>query len=142
MSMNNSPNVFLDPSPNRFQVNVINESHDNNATPQEDADPPHYEETSFTEEAHSRHRISHRPGNRALYENFIQNGDTVKSDGNLHPYDTHSNTYYLKTFGHNTVDAVPNIDYYRNTGSITGAKMNRPSLLEIHEQLAKVSCKE
>ncbi|XP_043379587.1 solute carrier family 12 member 1 isoform X2 [Chelonia mydas] len=137
MSMNNSPNVFLDPSPNRFQVNVINESHDNNATPQEDADPPHYEETSFTEEAHSRHRISHRPGNRALYENFIQNGDTVKSDGNLHPYDTHSNTYYLKTFGHNTVDAVPNIDYYRNTGSITGAKMNRPSLLEIHEQLAK-----
>ncbi|EMP29135.1 Solute carrier family 12 member 1 [Chelonia mydas] len=135
--MNNSPNVFLDPSPNRFQVNVINESHDNNATPQEDADPPHYEETSFTEEAHSRHRISHRPGNRALYENFIQNGDTVKSDGNLHPYDTHSNTYYLKTFGHNTVDAVPNIDYYRNTGSITGAKMNRPSLLEIHEQLAK-----
>ncbi|XP_026504335.1 solute carrier family 12 member 1 isoform X1 [Terrapene carolina triunguis] len=137
MSMNNSPNVFLDPSPNRFQVNVINESHDNNATPQEDADPPHYEETSFTEEAHGRHRISHRPGNRALYENFLQNGDTVKSDGNLHPYDTHSNTYYLKTFGHNTVDAVPNIDYYRNTGSISGAKMNRPSLLEIHEQLAK-----
>ncbi|KAM7152010.1 solute carrier family 12 member 1 isoform 1-T1 [Macrochelys suwanniensis] len=137
MSMNNSPNVFLDPSPNRFQVNVINESHDNNATPQEDAHPPHYEETSFTEEAHGRHRISHRPGNRALYENFLQNGDTVKSDGNLHPYDTHSNTYYLKTFGHNTVDAVPNIDYYRNTGSISGAKMNRPSLLEIHEQLAK-----
>ncbi|XP_065268737.1 solute carrier family 12 member 1 isoform X1 [Emys orbicularis] len=137
MSMNNSPNVFLDPSPNRFQVNVINESHDNNATPQEDADPPHYEETSFTEEAHGRHRISHRPGNRALYENFLQNGDTVKSDGNLHPYDTHNNTYYLKTFGHNTVDAVPNIDYYRNTGSISGAKMNRPSLLEIHEQLAK-----
>uniref|UniRef100_A0A8C4YPQ5 Solute carrier family 12 member 1 n=2 Tax=Gopherus evgoodei TaxID=1825980 RepID=A0A8C4YPQ5_9SAUR len=137
MSMNNSPNVFLEPSPNRFQVNVINESHDNNATPQEDADPPHYEETSFTEEAHGRHRISHRPGTRALYENFLQNGDTVKSDGNLHPYDTHSNTYYLKTFGHNTVDAVPNIDYYRNTGSISGAKMNRPSLLEIHEQLAK-----
>ncbi|XP_032618780.1 solute carrier family 12 member 1 isoform X1 [Chelonoidis abingdonii] len=137
MSMNNSPNVFLEPSPNRFQVNVINESHDNNATPQEDADPPHYEETSFTDEAHGRHRISHRPGNRALYENFLQNGDTVKSDGNLHPYDTHSNTYYLKTFGHNTVDAVPNIDYYRNTGSISGAKMNRPSLLEIHEQLAK-----
>uniref|UniRef100_A0A8C3IK40 Solute carrier family 12 member 1 n=1 Tax=Chrysemys picta bellii TaxID=8478 RepID=A0A8C3IK40_CHRPI len=138
MSMNNSPNIFLEPSPNRFQVNVINESHDNNATPQEDADPPHYEETSFTEEAHGRHRISHRPGNRAFYENFLQNGDTVKSDGNLHPYDTHSNTYYLKTFGHNTVDAVPNIDYYRNTGSISGAKMNRPSLLEIHEQLAKL----
>ncbi|XP_074863037.1 solute carrier family 12 member 1 isoform X3 [Carettochelys insculpta] len=137
MSMNNSPNIFLDPTPNRFQVNIINESHDNNATPEEDVDPPHYEETSFTEEAHSRVRISHRPGKRALYENFLQNGDTVKSDGNLHPYDTHSNTYYLKTFGHNTVDAIPNIDYYRNTGSISGAKMNRPSLLEIHEQLAK-----
>uniref|UniRef100_A0A8C8SI35 Solute carrier family 12 member 1 n=1 Tax=Pelusios castaneus TaxID=367368 RepID=A0A8C8SI35_9SAUR len=137
MSMNNSPNIFLDPSTNRFQVNVINESHDNNTALQEDVAPPHYEETSFTEEAHGRLRISHRPGNRALYENFLQNGDTVKSDGNFHPYDTHSNTYYLKTFGHNTVDAIPNIDYYRNTGSISGAKMNRPSLLEIHEQLAK-----
>ncbi|RMB94380.1 hypothetical protein DUI87_29190 [Hirundo rustica rustica] len=35
------------------------------------------------------------------------------------------------------MDPVPKIDYYRNTGSISGNKLNRPSLLDIHEQLAK-----
>ncbi|NXP43741.1 S12A1 protein, partial [Heliornis fulica] len=136
MSMNNSPNVFLDPNANRFQVNIINESHDNNETSQEDvgSDPPHYEETSFTDEAH-RLRISYRPGKRELYDNFLQNGE--KTEASLHPYDTHTKMYYLQTFGHNTVDPVPKIDYYRNTGSISGNKLSRPSLLEIHEQLAK-----
>ncbi|KAM6246369.1 solute carrier family 12 member 1 isoform 2-T2 [Spheniscus humboldti] len=137
MSMNNSPNVFLDPNANRFQVNIINESHDNNETSQEDvgSDPPHYEETSFTDEAHNRLRISYRPGKRELYDNFLQNGE--KTEASLHPYDTHTKMYYLQTFGHNTVDPVPKIDYYRNTGSISGNKLSRPSLLEIHEQLAK-----
>ncbi|XP_010014619.1 PREDICTED: solute carrier family 12 member 1 [Nestor notabilis] len=137
MSMNNSPNVFLDPNANRFQVNIINESHDNNETSQEDvgSDPPHYEETSFTDEAHKRLRISYRPGKRELYDNFLQNGE--KTEASLHPYDTHNKMYYLQTFGHNTMDPVPKIDYYRNTGSISGNKLSRPSLLEIHEQLAK-----
>ncbi|NXT47531.1 S12A1 protein, partial [Pluvianellus socialis] len=137
MSMNNSPNVFLDPNANRFQVNIINESQDNNETPQEDmgSDPPHYEETSFTDGAHNRLRISYRPGKRELYDNFLQNGE--KTEASLHPYDTHTKMYYLQTFGHNTVDPVPKIDYYRNTGSVSGNKLSRPSLLEIHEQLAK-----
>ncbi|NXX91592.1 S12A1 protein, partial [Centropus bengalensis] len=137
MSMNNSPNVFLDPNANRFQVNIINESHDNNETSQEDvgSDPPHYEETSFTDEAHNRLRISYRPGKRELYDNFLQNGE--KTEASLHPYDTHPKMYYLQTFGHNTMDPVPKIDYYRNTGSVSGNKLSRPSLLEIHEQLAK-----
>ncbi|NWW35133.1 S12A1 protein, partial [Panurus biarmicus] len=137
MSMNNAPNVFLDPNANRFQVNIINEDHDNNETTQEDvgSDPPHYEETSFTDETHNRLRISYRPGKRELYDNFRQNGE--KTEASLHPYDTHSKMYYLQTFGHNTMDPVPKIDYYRNTGSVSGNKLNRPSLLEIHEQLAK-----
>ncbi|NXK25164.1 S12A1 protein, partial [Arenaria interpres] len=137
MSMNNAPNVFLDPNANRFQVNIINESHDNNETSQEDvgSDPPHYEETSFTDEAHNRLRISYRPEKRELYDNFLQNGE--KTEASLHPYDSHTKMYYLQTFGHNTVDPVPKIDYYRNTGSVSGNKLSRPSLLEIHEQLAK-----
>uniref|UniRef100_A0A8D2MU97 Solute carrier family 12 member 1 n=1 Tax=Zonotrichia albicollis TaxID=44394 RepID=A0A8D2MU97_ZONAL len=140
--MNNAPNVFLDPNANRFQVNIINEDHDNTETAQEDvgSDPPHYEETSFTDETHNRLRISYRPGKRELYDNFRQNGE--KTEASLHPYDTHSKMYYLQTFGHNTMDPVPKIDYYRNTGSVSGNKLNRPSLLEIHEQLAKVSEKE
>ncbi|XP_054244144.1 solute carrier family 12 member 1 isoform X1 [Indicator indicator] len=137
MSMNNPPNVFLDPNANRFQVNIINESQENTETTQEDvgSDPPHYEETSFTDEAHNRLRISYRPGKRELYDNFLQTGE--KTEASLHPYDTHTKMYYLQTFGHNTLDPVPKIDYYRNTGSVSGNKLNRPSLLEIHEQLAK-----
>ncbi|NXQ92072.1 S12A1 protein, partial [Nyctibius grandis] len=137
MSMNNAPNVFLDPNANRFQVNIINESHDNSEASQEDvgSDPPHYEETSFTDEAHNRLRISYQPGKRELYDNFLQNGE--KTEASLHPYDTHTKMYYLQTFGHNTMDPVPKIDYYRNTGSVSGNKLSRPSLLEIHEQLAK-----
>ncbi|XP_077174265.1 solute carrier family 12 member 1 isoform X2 [Paroedura picta] len=135
--MNNSPNVFSDPGPNRFQVNVINESRDSTGPAPEDPNPQCYEETSFAESTNNRLHVSYRPGNRELYNNLFQNEDTAKTDGSFHPYDTHSNTYYLKTFGHNTVEAIPKIDYYRNTGSITGAKMIRPSLMDIHEQLAK-----
>ncbi|KAJ7311014.1 hypothetical protein JRQ81_006610 [Phrynocephalus forsythii] len=137
MSMNNSPNIFSAPSLNRFQVSVINENHENTTTSQTDSESQSYEETSFVGETSNRLRISYRPGNHEVYDNLFQNGDAAKRDGSLHPYDTHSNTYYLKTFGHNTMDAVPRIDYYRNTGSISGVKMNRPSLMDIHEQLAK-----
>uniref|UniRef100_A0A3Q3DFS8 Solute carrier family 12 member 3 n=1 Tax=Hippocampus comes TaxID=109280 RepID=A0A3Q3DFS8_HIPCM len=44
----------------------------------------------------------------------------------------------MRTFGHNTVDAVPNIDFYRHTDATLGEKMNRPSLAELHDQLDKV----
>ncbi|KAH0619964.1 hypothetical protein JD844_014445 [Phrynosoma platyrhinos] len=135
--MNNSPNVFSDHNLNRFQVNVINESHEYTTQSQGDSDPQRHEETSFANDSNNRLRISYRPGNREAYDNFFQNGDPAKTDGSFHPYDTHSNTYYLKTFGHNTMDAVPKIDYYRNAGSLSGAKMSRPSLMDIHDQLAK-----
>uniref|UniRef100_A0A670Z5R0 Solute carrier family 12 member 1 n=1 Tax=Pseudonaja textilis TaxID=8673 RepID=A0A670Z5R0_PSETE len=136
--MNNSPNVFLDPHLHRFQVNVINESHENSVQSQGDPDTQRYEETSFAKDATKRLHVSYRSGTQETYDRFFQNGDTAKTDGSFHPYDTHSNTYYLKTFGHNTMDVVPKIDYYQNTGSIRGAKMNRPSLMDIHEHLAKV----
>ena len=144
MSLNNSSNVFLDSAPgntNRFQVNVINESHESSVAVNDNADPPHYEETSFGDEGQNRFRISFRPGNQDRYDNFLQTGETAKTDASFHAYDSHTNTYYLQTFGHNTMDAVPKIEYYRNTGSVSGPKVNRPSLLEIHEQLAKVSLK-
>ncbi|XP_015671707.1 solute carrier family 12 member 1 [Protobothrops mucrosquamatus] len=136
MSMNNSPNIFLDPRLNRFQVNVINESHENSIQSQGDPDP-HYEETSFAKDVTKRLRISYKSGTQETYDRLFQNGDTAKTDGSFHPYDTQSNTYYLKTFGHNTMDVVPKIDYYQNTGSIRGVKMSRPSLMDIHEHMAK-----
>ncbi|KAG8010996.1 Solute carrier family 12 member 2 [Nibea albiflora] len=76
----------------------------------------------------------------------IQNGDTVMSETSLHSstggqqhyhYDTHTNTYYLRTFGHNTIDAVPNIDFYRQTAAPLGEKLIRPTLSELHDELDK-----
>lgn len=78
----------------------------------------------------------------------LQNGDTVMSETSLHSstggqhhyhYDTHTNTYYLRTFGHNTIDAVPNIDFYRQTAAPLGEKLVRPTLSELHDELDKVS---
>ncbi|XP_069610065.1 solute carrier family 12 member 2 isoform X1 [Ranitomeya imitator] len=73
----------------------------------------------------------------------FQNGDTVLSEGSLHSgghhyhYDTHTNTYYLRTFGHNTIDAVPRIDHYRHTAADLGEKLLRPSLAELHDEFDK-----
>lgn len=137
--MNNS-HTFSDTdpiSPTRFQVNVVNEGYDNPVC-EGDKDPPQYEETSFSGEDNGL-RLNYGQANREMYNNILHNGDTIKTEVGLHPYDTHNHTYYLKTFGHNTMDAVPKIDYYRNTGSISGIKKSRPSLAEIHEQLSKVS---
>ncbi|KAM9311069.1 solute carrier family 12 member 1 isoform 1-T1 [Gastrophryne carolinensis] len=136
--MNNSPHSFSDTapiSPTRFQVNVVNEGYDNPAC-EGDKDPPQYEESSFACE-NNRLGLNYGPGNREIFNNMLHNGDTIKTEGGFHPYETHSHTYYMKTFGHNTMDAVPKIEYYRNTGSLSGIKEIRPSLAEIHEQLSK-----
>uniref|UniRef100_G3PPC3 Solute carrier family 12 member 2 n=1 Tax=Gasterosteus aculeatus aculeatus TaxID=481459 RepID=G3PPC3_GASAC len=57
--------------------------------------------------------------------------------GHTHVSDSHSNTYYMRTFGHNTIDAVPNIDFYRHTAATLGEKLTRPSLSELHDELDK-----
>ncbi|XP_069505715.1 solute carrier family 12 member 2-like [Ambystoma mexicanum] len=69
--------------------------------------------------------------------NFVDSGSTsaesmgkTESEGSLGP----SNTFYMRTFGHNTMDAVPRIDHYRNTVSGIGGKMARPSLAELHDE--------
>ncbi|XP_058854675.1 solute carrier family 12 member 1-like isoform X2 [Acipenser ruthenus] len=118
-------------SPTRFHVNRVTDNHDTNAAFQETSDaPPHYEETSFAD-GRSVHRISFRPDERAVYNSIIHN------EGGFHPYDTISNPYYLQTFGHNTMDPVPRIDFYRNTGSVSGDKITRPTLEDLHEVFKK-----
>lgn len=59
--------------------------------------------------------------------------------GHTHISDSHSNTYYMRTFGHNTIDAVPNIEFYRQTAAPLGEKLTRPSLSELHDELDKVT---
>lgn len=150
------------PSQSRFQVDLVAES----AGAVEDKSPssdvsttvPSSDKSSAPdgEEAKGRFRVVNfadprGAGSAASPEappaEGIQNGDTVMSETSLHSstggqhhyhYDTHTNTYYLRTFGHNTIDAVPNIDFYRQTAAPLGEKLIRPTLSELHDELDKV----
>ncbi|CAL8243794.1 unnamed protein product [Lota lota] len=45
----------------------------------------------------------------------------------------------VSAFGHDTLDRVPHIDFYRNAGSVSGHRTVRPSLQELHDVFQKVS---
>ncbi|XP_040271914.1 solute carrier family 12 member 2 [Bufo bufo] len=152
------------PSQSRFQVDPVSEvSREAAAGDQEPSHPPSDTIThrgrgsSGGEEAKGRFRVNfvdpadpdgsspEMPSGEGGGGVSFQNGDTVLSEGSLHSggtghhyhYDTHTNTYYLRTFGHNTMDAVPRIDYYRHTAAELGEKLLRPSLAELHDELDK-----
>ncbi|XP_041914609.1 solute carrier family 12 member 2 [Alosa sapidissima] len=153
------------PSQSRFQVDLVTEAASlaagGDKTPGSDASTnasgdkaaPVAEEAASGEEAKGRFRVvnfvdpsgADSPPDGVAPEGF-QNGDTVMSETSLHSstggqhqyhYDTHTNTYYLRTFGHNTIDAVPNIDFYRQTAAPLGEKLIRPTLSELHDELDK-----
>ncbi|XP_051971596.1 solute carrier family 12 member 2 [Xyrauchen texanus] len=125
------------PSQSRFQVDLVSESAGDGHDPGAGGD-----------EAKGRFRVVNFAASSpdAAPAEIAQNGDTVMSEGSLHSstggqqhhhYDTHTNTYYLRTFGHNTIDAVPNIDFYRQTAAPLGEKLIRPTLSELHDELDK-----
>uniref|UniRef100_A0A8C7WBN3 Solute carrier family 12 member 2 n=1 Tax=Oncorhynchus mykiss TaxID=8022 RepID=A0A8C7WBN3_ONCMY len=141
----------------RFQVDLVAEAagaaDKTLASGDKDAPAPEgSEQAAGGEEAKGRFRVVNfvdpsgaSPPEAVPAEGF-QNGDTVMSEGSLHSstggqhhyhYDTHTNTYYLRTFGHNTIDAVPNIDFYRQTAAPLGDKLIRPTLSELHDELDK-----
>uniref|UniRef100_A0A9J8B7E7 Solute carrier family 12 member 2 n=1 Tax=Cyprinus carpio carpio TaxID=630221 RepID=A0A9J8B7E7_CYPCA len=141
------------PSQSRFQVDLVSECGAETALAS-DSSPPEYsaeplrDAASGGEEAKGRFRVVNFAASSpdAAPADSAQNGDTVMSDGSLHSstggqqhhhYDTHTNTYYLRTFGHNTIDAVPNIDFYRQTAAPLGEKLIRPTLSELHDELDK-----
>uniref|UniRef100_A0A7N6BRP4 Solute carrier family 12 member 1 n=1 Tax=Anabas testudineus TaxID=64144 RepID=A0A7N6BRP4_ANATE len=43
----------------------------------------------------------------------------------------------VSAFGHDTLDRMPNIDFYRNAGSVSGQRAVRPSLQELHDVFQK-----
>lgn len=45
----------------------------------------------------------------------------------------------ISAFGHDTLDRLPSIDFYRNEGSMSGHRAVRPSLQELHDMFQKVS---
>lgn len=150
------------PSQSRFQVDLVAESSGRGAASGEDGETRTMDSSGKgSEEAKGRFRVnfvdpsagdegSGEPGggSEGCNVSFQNGGDTVLSEGSLHSgsgghhhyyYDTHTNTYYLRTFGHNTIDAVPRIDYYRQTAAGLGEKLIRPSLAELHDEHDKVS---
>jgi hypothetical protein len=66
--------------------------------------------------------------------------DSIVSGSISPPSPTHrdsttigQDTTNLKTFGHNTTEALPHVDHYRNLLSATTALRSRPTLQELHE---------
>lgn len=129
----------------RFQVDVVTES----AAPSPSPAPA-------PEDSKGRFRVVGFTDSGALGSamdiglppDVFHEPDTTKSDsvslhstgtGQTHISDSHSNTYYMRTFGHNTIDAVPNIEFYRQTAAPFGEKLTRPSLSELHDELDKVT---
>ncbi|TRY56773.1 hypothetical protein DNTS_032962, partial [Danionella cerebrum] len=149
------------PSQSRFQVDLVTESAGvgethvgSDSSPGEYANEQHSdflrESEAGGEEAKGRFRVVNFAASSpdAAPAETAQNGDTVMSEGSLHSstggqqfhhYDTHTNTYYLRTFGHNTIDAVPKIDFYRQTAAPLGEKLIRPTLSELHDELDKAT---
>ncbi|KAG7233647.1 hypothetical protein INR49_006761 [Caranx melampygus] len=76
--------------------------HVNNAYDATLDEPPHYEETNFSNGEHRTVRPS-----------------------------------VVSAFGHDTLDRVPSIDFYRNAGSVSGHRAVRPSLQELHDIFQK-----
>uniref|UniRef100_I3JZF5 Solute carrier family 12 member 2 n=1 Tax=Oreochromis niloticus TaxID=8128 RepID=I3JZF5_ORENI len=165
-SNNVTPTLWKPPGPtpsqSRFQVDLVAEAAGaaDDKTPSSDAsaaapEAPSSDPAVSGEEAKGRFRVVNfadptGEGSVASPEaaptEGMQNGDTVMSETSLHSstggqhhyhYDTHTNTYYLRTFGHNTIDAVPNIDFYRQTAAPLGEKLTRPTLSELHDELDK-----
>lgn len=144
-----------DKSPNSDASTAVPSS--DKATPTATPDDPGADQGTGGEEAKGRFRVVNfaDPSGAGFAASpdappaeGLQNGDTVMSETSLHSstggqhhyhYDTHTNTYYLRTFGHNTIDAVPNIDFYRQTAAPLGEKLIRPTLSELHDELDKVS---
>lgn len=137
------------PSQSRFQVDLVSECAASDSSPLEYSAEPLRDPASGGEEAKGRFRVVNFAASSPdeAPADSAQNGDTVMSEGSLHSstggqqhhhYDTHTNTYYLRTFGHNTIDAVPNIDFYRQTAAPLGEKLIRPTLSELHDELDKV----
>ncbi|XP_034050087.1 solute carrier family 12 member 1 [Thalassophryne amazonica] len=74
--------------------------------------------------------------------------DTTPDDPRFYVETSFSNNYsdeghrairpsVASAFGHDTLDRVPHIDFYRNAGSVSGHRAVRPSLQELHDVFQK-----
>ncbi|KAJ7312146.1 hypothetical protein JRQ81_006490 [Phrynocephalus forsythii] len=70
-----------------------------------------------------------------------QYGDSAVYDTTQGNHLTHNSaTFYLRTFGYNTVDVVPTYENYANTKICGEAKKPRPTLADLHSLLKQETC--
>ncbi|XP_053318624.1 solute carrier family 12 member 2-like [Spea bombifrons] len=87
-----------------------------------------------------RVRAAFRAESRGRFRvNFVQSTESILSgdSGGVTPSEGSLGPGTMRSFGHNTMDAVPRIDHYRNTVPIGAVKAGRPSLAELHDELDK-----
>uniref|UniRef100_A0A8C4R0C4 Solute carrier family 12 member 3 n=1 Tax=Eptatretus burgeri TaxID=7764 RepID=A0A8C4R0C4_EPTBU len=110
----------------RFKVNVVDEEDGQEGVEKEAEDPQ--SPAHDPKLARSAPRVNFVPRSSESSGQVTENGETQYS----YPtgYDTHT---YLRTFGHNTMDALPRIDHYRNTTGALAEKLARPTLAELHD---------
>ncbi|XP_074495642.1 solute carrier family 12 member 2 [Sebastes fasciatus] len=116
----------------RFQVDVVTEASTDGSKPPEES-KGRLRSVGFLDSGGEMDiglppDVSHEPDAVSLHST---------GTGHTHISENYSNTYYMRTFGHNTIDAVPNIDFYRQTAAPLGEKLIRPSLSELHDELDK-----
>lgn len=105
---NTAPKAAPSPRPGRFQVNIVSENPE--AAPKENKD-----KTSPIHSEPSSGGQSTPMGN----EDFDQ-------------------SMAMQTFGQNTIEVMPSLDYYRNLFSTSATAKQRPTLHDLHEPI-KVS---
>ena len=132
---------------NRFEVLKVRQISISTDTPDEvpDAEKPAdlsvVKEDDTSGEANTPRRASLQPPTapvRARHVSVQSNGDNTVSferdNENSITHDTYRkfDTTNLKTFGRNTHEAIPHMDFYRQTTSAPAYK--RPTLEELHEE--------
>ncbi|XP_022331098.2 solute carrier family 12 member 2-like isoform X2 [Crassostrea virginica] len=123
-------------TPSRFQVARVDVGEENVDDSEQPQDPEHAEEPATTNNKPTKQIDFQFPDSpkspKSPYDSVHFFSDTI-SPTDTYGYNNSCETH-MKTFGKNTVEAIPHVDHYRNLLSATAALKSRPTLAELHEE--------
>ena len=126
----------LSTTPSRFQVARVDVGEENVDDSEQPQDPEHAEEPATTNNKPTKQIDFQFPDSpkspKSPYDSVQFFSDTI-SPTDTYGYNNSCETH-MKTFGKNTVEAIPHVDHYRNLLSATAALKSRPTLAELHEE--------
>uniref|UniRef100_A0A8C6XJA4 Solute carrier family 12 member 3 n=1 Tax=Naja naja TaxID=35670 RepID=A0A8C6XJA4_NAJNA len=97
--------------------------------------PPHLKRNLFQECLNGRFTISTLFSPEGSGTNPYSPTGAAAYDVTQTSHCTHSSTFYMQTFGYNTVDVVPSYENYANTKISSEMKKPRPTLADLHSFL-------